>query len=180
MIRRCNAAGVRIYVDLIINHMTQTHEKNVGTGGSQADPGNLSYPDVPFNRTHFNTPCKIHSYRNVVEVRNCELDGLHDLNQAQTHVRDKIVDLMNRLVDMGVAGFRVDAAKHVWPEDLIAIYSRVKTLNPEHGFKAGTPAWIAQEILYFNGDLILPSEYISMVSRTRKFYDSGSFLPGIA
>lgn len=167
MIRRCNAVGVRIYVDLIINHMTQTHEKNVGTGGSAADPAHLSYPAVPFNRSHFNTPCKISSYKNVVEVRNCELDGLHDLNQAHPHVRDAIVDLMNRLVDMGVAGFRVDAAKHMWPEDLIAIYSRVKTLNPVHGFKAGTPAWIAQEILYNGHDPILPSEYTPMVRLTR-------------
>lgn len=163
MIRRCNAVGVRIYVDLVINHMTGVHKTNVGTGGTPADPENLSYPGVPYDRSHFNTPCQIYSYQNIHEVRNCELVGLRDLNQALPYVRDKIVDLMNRLVDMGVAGFRVDAAKHMWPHDLKEIYSRVKTLNPKHGFKAGTPPYIVQEVIYVGGESITPWEYTPMV-----------------
>lgn len=40
------------------------------------------------------------------QVRNCELVGLKDLNQADEHVRKMIVDFMNDLIDLGVAGFR--------------------------------------------------------------------------
>jgi alpha-amylase len=39
-------------------------------------------------------------------VRNCELNGLKDLNQGSTHVRQMILGYMNRLIDLGVAGFR--------------------------------------------------------------------------
>lgn len=169
MVQRCNAVGVRIFVDLVINHMTGVHKKNIGTGGSIADPEHSSFPGVPFDKTHFNTPCGIHNYNNIHEVRNCELVGLRDLNQANPHVRDKIVDLMNRLVDIGVAGFRVDAAKHMWPHDLKEIYARVKSLNPKHGFQAGAKPFIAQEVIYIGGEAIHPNEYTPMV-RFSLFY----------
>ena len=34
--------------------------------------------------------------------------------------------LLNHMVDLGVAGFTVDAAKHMWPEDLAAIEGMLK------------------------------------------------------
>jgi alpha-amylase len=37
-------------------------------------------------------------------------------------VRDKIAEYMSHLVDIGIAGFRVDAAKNMWPGDLQGIY----------------------------------------------------------
>lgn len=40
------------------------------------------------------------------QVRNCELSGLKDLNQGSEYVRSMIVNYMNRLIGMGVAGFR--------------------------------------------------------------------------
>lgn len=73
---------------------------------------------MPYSVTDFNTPCAIEDYSNVYQVRNCELVGLRDLNQAVQWVRDRIVDFLDHLVEIGVAGFRVDAAKHMWPADL--------------------------------------------------------------
>src|SRR5204863_8087495 len=58
-------------------------------------------------------------------VRNCELVGLADLDTASERVRDRIAGYLSALVDMGVAGFRIDAAKHVPPDDLDAILGRV-------------------------------------------------------
>jgi glycosidase len=37
---------------------------------------------------------------------------------------------MNRLIDIGVAGFRVDAAKHMWPNDLNTLIGKLKNLSP--------------------------------------------------
>jgi len=54
------------------------------------------------------------------------MGGLRDLKQESASVRTKIVTFMNRLVDMGVAGFRIDAAKHIQPDDLVAIFSKFK------------------------------------------------------
>ena len=45
-------------------------------------------------------------FKDVNQVRNCMLVGLRDLNQGNEYVRGKILDLMNRLISYGVAGFR--------------------------------------------------------------------------
>lgn len=45
---------------------------------------------------------------------------------GKDYVRDEVSGYLNRLVDFGVAGFRVDAAKHMWPGDLIVLFSKVK------------------------------------------------------
>lgn len=36
---------------------------------------------------------------------------------------------MNRLIDLGVAGFRIDAAKHMWPNDLNKLINKLKNLT---------------------------------------------------
>ena len=47
MVNRCNAVGVRIYVDAIINHMTAAAAGS-GSGGTQFNPGSRYFPGVPF------------------------------------------------------------------------------------------------------------------------------------
>lgn len=120
MVRRCNAVGVRIYVDIILNHMGfgDGSASVPGTGGSKANLPERSYPAVPYVRENFHSQCSINNYNDPYEVRNCELVGLPDLNQTKEVVRKRIVNFLNRLIDYGVAGFRVDAAKHMWPNDL--------------------------------------------------------------
>lgn len=48
MVRRCNAVGVRIYVDTVINHMSATGGK--GSAGNECDPSNRNYPEVPYSK----------------------------------------------------------------------------------------------------------------------------------
>ena len=120
MVERCNAVGVRIYVDAIINHMTGQSVNGRGSAGSVFSGSSKLYPDVPFGSSDFNDyKCKsyngrINNYQDVNEVRNCKLEGLNDLNHEKDYVRGQIVDFLNRLIDIGVAGFRIDAAKHMW------------------------------------------------------------------
>lgn len=107
MVKRCNKVGVRIYVDVVINHMSGNAQPAHGTGGTISKPESLSYPAVPYTSKNFNHPvCTIQNYNNATEVRNCELSGLHDLNQRQKYVRKKIVKFFNKLIDHGVAGLR--------------------------------------------------------------------------
>ncbi|KAI4480204.1 hypothetical protein M0804_010565 [Polistes exclamans] len=159
MVRRCNNAKVRIYVDVVFNHMTGNHKDAVGTGGSKADTDKLEYPAVPYTAKDFHSRCDITDYSNPSNVRNCELVGLHDLDQSKEHVREKIVEFLNAAVDAGVAGFRVDAAKHMWPEDLQVIYSRIKNLSTKHGFKPNSRPYIFQEVIDNGGEAIKKSEY---------------------
>lgn len=92
---------------MVFNHMTGTWGENVGTGGSTANFNQWSYPGVPYGRNDFNSPiCTINNYNDPYNVRNCELVGLKDLNQGNEYVREMIVSFMNKLVTIGVAGFR--------------------------------------------------------------------------
>lgn len=49
MVNRCNAAGVRIYVDAIINHMAAA-ATGTGSGGTSFNPGTKSFPGVPYGK----------------------------------------------------------------------------------------------------------------------------------
>lgn len=67
------------------------------------------------------------SYDDVNDVRNCNMGGLTDLWQEKEWVQQKIADYLNSLIDIGLVGFRVDAAKHMWPGDLDVIWSKVNS-----------------------------------------------------
>ncbi|XP_069163465.1 alpha-amylase 1-like [Procambarus clarkii] len=125
MVNRCNNAGVRIYVDCVFNHMSGWWaEGTPTTGGTSFDYGSESYPGVPYSGFDFNDAnCNssnggIESYADAKQVRNCKLLGMNDLNQGSAYVRGKIRDFLNSLLSYGVAGFRIDASKHMWPADL--------------------------------------------------------------
>lgn len=119
MTRRCNANGVRVYVDVVLNHMAGENPPPVtGTADSYAYPDKYLYPAVPYTDKHFNKPCEIENWNDPHQLRNCQVSGLRDLNHTQEYVRGKLVNFLNELIDLGAAGFRIDSAKHMWPKDL--------------------------------------------------------------
>lgn len=79
--------------------------------------------------------------------------GLPDLNQGNEKTREKIVGFMNKLLDMGIAGFRVDAAKHMWPVDLQIIYGSLKNLSTKV-FAENLRPFIYQEVIDLGGEAI--------------------------
>ncbi|KAG5669628.1 hypothetical protein PVAND_017513 [Polypedilum vanderplanki] len=130
MVRRCNA-GVRIYPDVIINHMAAMD--GVGTGGSISQVSNYNFPAVPYSSYDFNPRCGIYNYGNVNEVRNCWLQGLSDLAAHTEYVRIKTSEYLNDLIDLGVAA---------------------------HGFPANARPFIAQEVIDLGGEAISRDEYL--------------------
>lgn len=163
MTKRCNRVGVRIYADVVINHMTGDNPNNTGTAGNKADFKKYDYPAVPYHKEHFHYPhCIIENYNDANQVRSCDLVGLKDLNHNSSHVQAKIVNYLNNLIMLGVAGFRVDAAKHMWPNDLKAIYDRLDNLNPEFGFASNLRPYIYQEVIYYGNEAVKPQEYTSL------------------
>ncbi|KHJ76791.1 hypothetical protein OESDEN_23589, partial [Oesophagostomum dentatum] len=109
------------------------------SGGSFFDgmDGVESFPEVPYSRSDFNDG-KCHGNigsgdygSNAGNVRNCRLVGLLDLDQSKSYVRGKIIGYLNNLIDIGVAGFRFDASKHMWPGDLGAILAGMKNLRQD-------------------------------------------------
>ncbi|KAK4876350.1 hypothetical protein RN001_012772 [Aquatica leii] len=161
MTTRCNAVGVRIYADVVLNHMAKK-PKNLdakGTGGSTADPEKLDFPAVPYTSSHFHRPCQINNYKDRDNVRNCQLEGLKDLNQTDDYVREKIIDYLNHLVDLGVAGFRIDAAKYMLPSDLEYILNKVKNLNTSFGFEQNSRPFVYLEIIDLGDEAISKDSY---------------------
>lgn len=127
MVQRCQAAGVDVYADVVINHMTGMVD-GVGFGGTAFThydhPGLYSYND--FHHCERNGTDNIVDFRDRYEVQNCELVDLADLATESDYVRGKIAEYMNHLLDLGVKGFRIDAAKHIPATDLAAIYKKLK------------------------------------------------------
>jgi len=62
------------------------------------------------------------------------------------YVRGKIASYLNDLISIGVAGFRVDAVKHMWPGDLQIIYDLLMDLSTDAGFPPNTRAFIYNEV----------------------------------
>lgn len=76
MVDRCNRVGVRIYVDIVFNHMTSKRGSINGTGGTTANVDKLAYPGVPYGPDDFHFPCTINDYNDANQVRNCQLVGM--------------------------------------------------------------------------------------------------------
>lgn len=170
MIERCNKVGVRIFVDVVFNHMAPGSGVVRGTARSTAEPGERSYPI--FNASDFHKSCALNNYQNSTEVRVCELSGLPDLDQSKPHVRQTIIDFLNRLVDMGVAGFRVDACKHMFVEDLSYIYNHIKNLREDMGFAKNARPFIFQEVIDVGGEGVSKFEYVDIGTVTEFIFSS--------
>ena len=173
MVSRCNNVGVRIYVDIVMNHMCSAAAGiGKGTAGSVYNTNSLSFPGVPYSEVDFNSknswpsacPSKsgdIENYNDENQVRNCRLVSLLDLNQGKLYVRQRIQEWLNRLIASGVAGFRIDAAKHMWPSDMQLIFNNLDNLNTKW-FKNNTKPFVYQEVIDYGGEAISSSEYYGL------------------
>ncbi len=151
MVSTCEAAGVSIIADAVINHMTGQNEPGVGWAGSEYE--HYSYPglyeEADFHHCGLTPDDDIASYQDADQVQTCELLNLADLATGEEKVRDTIVTYLEDLLSLGVAGFRIDAAKHIAPEDVEAITGAL----PE-----GTIIW--QEVIRGGGEPIQPEQYL--------------------
>ena len=136
MVNRCKAVGVDIYVDAVINHMAAWDR---------------SFPEVPYGPNDFHNCTSDIDYSNVWSIQNCDLVGLNDLNTGSAYVQQKIADYLNDLTALGVAGFRIDAAKHMSVGDINGIKNRL----------VGNP-YIFQEVIGAGGEPVQPGEYVGI------------------
>jgi alpha-amylase len=128
MVQTCHAAGVKIYVDAVLNHMTGG--ASTGTGSAGSTYSHYSYPSVPYGTNDFhhcgrNGNDDIVNYSDRWEVQNCELVDLADLATESSYVRGELTGYLSDLVSLGVDGFRLDAAKHIPAADISAIVDPV-------------------------------------------------------
>ena len=151
MVDRCAASGVDIYVDAVINHMTAG--SGVGTAGTEYQK--YSYPGL-YERLHFHSGCTVTDYQDAANVQDCELLGLADLNTGLEYVRSTIAGYLIGLVRVGVAGFRIDAAKHIQPVELDSILDLVNETVAADGL--GLPYYFA-EVIDRGGEAVQAADY---------------------
>jgi alpha-amylase len=151
MVQTCHAAGVKIYVDAVVNHMAGGASSGPGSAGSSYT--HYAYPAVGYGFDDFHHCGRygdddIRAWHDRWEVQNCELVDLSDLETESSYVRGKLIAYLNDLVSLGVDGFRVDAAKHMPVADLQAVLDPV----------AGDP-YVYHEVIEGGFGEISPSEY---------------------
>lgn len=168
MVRTCHQAGVRVYADAVVNHMTGQPDGGVGSAGTRF--GKYDYPGL-YDTTDFhhcgrNGDDSVQNWNDAWEIQHCELLGLADLATDQPGVQAKIAGYLNSLLNLGVDGFRIDAAKHIPAADLAAIRARL-----------ARPAYLYQEVLgdapiakadYLGIGNVIEDGYGSQLSRTFK------------
>lgn len=54
---------------------------------------------------------------------------VHDLKTESSSVRNKMITFMNRLISLGISGFRIAHARHISPADIQYIVSQLDTVN---------------------------------------------------
>lgn len=143
MINTCHNAGVRIYVDAVVNHMAAG--SGTATNGNTYNSSTLTYPN--FSAPDFHPNCNIQgsdygSPGNRNSVLNCRLVGLPDLATENAYVQGQIRNYFNKLVAMGVDGIRIDAAKHIQPSNIGAILAGTNRTT-----RLGEALWLTQEVI---------------------------------
>jgi len=119
MVKRCKAAGVDVYADALTNHMAGLGS---GTGVAGTPYSDYSYA-VPYEYDDFHHCGRygtdtIADYQDLWEVQTCNLGTLTDLDTGNPAVQAKIAAYLKDLLSLGVAGFRLDAVKHVSHEEV--------------------------------------------------------------
>jgi alpha-amylase len=112
MVATCRKAGVRVYVDAVINHMTGQGDVSYGgvhyskysyAGYTPADfhsyPADCPVPPAPGSADQNGT---IQDFNNYLQVTKCELVGLSDLRTESETVRNTLAGYLNKLLSYGV------------------------------------------------------------------------------
>eukprot|EP00440_Ansanella_granifera_P054302 gb/GFBE01058861.1/.p1 GENE.gb/GFBE01058861.1/~~gb/GFBE01058861.1/.p1 ORF type:complete len:493 (+),score=92.33 gb/GFBE01058861.1/:1-1479(+) len=149
MVERCANAGVAVYADAVFNHVAGG--QGVGVAGSQfGDRSTPLYSKEDFHNTgDLNSNCGVNDYQDKHNVQYCDLDGLPDLCTKCPSVQKTVVTYLNRLLEIGVQGFRVDAAKHQDAGELTQLLEMVD---------GGLP-YVFQEVISGAGEAVTPNMY---------------------
>ena len=146
MLSRCNAAGVKVFVNAPLNHMAAG--KGVGTGGSTYDASAYQFPQ--FSSEDFHHIGTIRDYMDRKQVQQGDLAGLSDLDTGSPRVQELLAKHLKQLREWGVAGFRIDAGKHIAASELAEILRL-----------AGNPK-VYTEVIGAPGEPIQPAEYTTL------------------
>ncbi len=162
MISRCNSAGVKVYADVVLSSLAgdSTGQRINSNGINRTE---VAYGDVPDIKADWHTPCAIEVYDFAEASRamqqTCQSDN-QPPDTGSEEVQAAIAAAMNELLALGVAGFRIDAAQEIPPQQLARILRRLHPLNPKFHRNGGRP-FIYQDVSSSRTDSVQASDYFS-------------------
>lgn len=98
--------GIKIIVDIVANHLA-------GGDNETLNEDVLEYEPLIYNQNLIRTDNGYASDSSVFQVTRGALGGFPDLMTESPVVQERVLSLLKEYVDVGVSGFRFDAAKHI-------------------------------------------------------------------
>lgn len=96
------------------------------TGNHTGQPPSQEFPAVPYGPQDFHCERTLNAWTDPLDLNAGWLTGLTDLNTERENVQERIADYMTDLIGIGFSGFRIDAAKHIKPDDIVAILAKFR------------------------------------------------------
>jgi alpha-amylase len=124
MVERCNSVGVKVFVEIVANHLVSVnHQDDEGGFGSflpwQSKHLNESFPENGLNASHFHD-------KQILQIWNCRLLDLVDLATEDEYVQSQISSFVDELLDFGVHGAFISSAKQIPKQDIASIFRMTK------------------------------------------------------
>ena len=151
MINKCRSKNVRVYAEVVINHMTgegndcyDNHCDNQlekrGSGGSPFWTfGNINennpytnqkfqneYPSVPYFPSDFHCFGEITDWDNPIQLCNGYLATLVDVNTEKEYPRQRIADYFTELISIGFSGISIPNVRHMPSFSMAQILKKFK------------------------------------------------------
>ena len=155
MINECRSNNIRIYSQIVINHMTgngndmyEIHKNGncslwgakTGSGGSpfwttkgryenNLYTGNIpviEFPSVPYFASDFHCFLNFNDNRNTYELNYHWIGDLIDLNTEKEYVQQRISDFITDLISLGISGISIVNARHISPNNYASIFNKLK------------------------------------------------------
>jgi len=126
------------------------------------------FPAVPYGPQDFHCEKSLNSWTDGNIMNTGWLSGLTDLATERENVQARIADYMTDLIGIGFSGFRVDAAKHIQPDDLVGIFSKFKA-NMGGSLPTDFITWL---------EILLGGEADLLMCNANSGYNYGSYFTG--
>jgi len=151
MVQRCKKVGVGIYADAVINHIAAGSGTSIA-GKSYGNRATPIYSQQDMHHTdNLGTNCVISNYDDQHNVQYCDLVGLPDLCTSCDYVQKTVSDYINHMGEIGIEGFRIDAAKHQEAGELGQLLSKVNS-----------NLYLFQEVISGAGEAVKTSMYTGL------------------
>ncbi|XGB43989.1 MAG: alpha-amylase [Nodosilinea sp. LVE1205-7] len=154
---KAHSCKIKVIADVVFNHMASMNQYSSLTNFPDFPDPNAR--DVRKNgSTYFHKQCDInYNDGNRSTEVNCWLGGaLPDLNQNNSTVKQVQKAHLQKLLDLGIDGFRFDAAKHMPPE---AIQEYISYINQA----SNNQAWNYLEVIEDNDTSATNYNFIAAV-----------------